>query len=198
MAPYRPATSSFYATQIAFGGDGTGDGMFTRRGTQTTWGAWREFIIKDTSGNISPSGVYLGGTATANLLNHYEQGTYAPILKASSGSVATMNLQNGYWTRIGNQVTVGGTLTWSANGSNANSYTMITMPFSNTGATNARAAGTLGAVIGIANGATLRLVIDPGQNQAYVIQQNSTSYSHTNNISASGAIYGFSITYRLT
>ena len=198
MAPYNPSISGFYATQIAFGGDGTGDGMFTRRGTTTTWGAWREFVIEDTSGNISPSGVYLGGTAAANLLNHYEQGTYQPILRAVSGSVATMFLQNGYWTRIGNVVTVGGTLTWSANGSNANSYTVITMPFSNTGSTNARAAGTLGAVQGIANGATLRLVIDPGQNQAYVIQQNSTSYSHTNNISASGAIYGFSITYRLT
>ena len=198
MAPYNPTTSGFYTTQIAFGGDGAGDGIFTRRGSQTTWGAWREFIIKDTSGNISPNGVYLGGTSSTNLLNHYEQGTYSPILRSISGSTATMGLQNGYWTRIGNVVTVGGTLTWSANGSNANSYTVITMPFSNTGATNARVAGTFGAVNGIALGDTLRLVLDPGQNQAYVIQQNSNNYSHTNTIAASGAIYGFSITYRLT
>ena len=116
MAPYRPATSSFYATQIAFGGDGTGDGMFTRRGTQTTWGAWREFIIKDTSGNISPSGVYLGGTIAANRLDYYKTDTWAPQIyyqNATDQANATNSTQTGIYTKIGNVCTVQFRLIWT-------------------------------------------------------------------------------------
>jgi hypothetical protein len=106
MAPYRPSISGFYATQIAFGGDGTGDGMFTRRGTTTTWGAWREFVIEDTSGNISPSGVYLGGTAAANLLDDYEEGTFQTNINSTNVTNYSYSGQNGRYTKIGRQVIV--------------------------------------------------------------------------------------------
>jgi hypothetical protein len=146
---------------------------------------------------LSGGGItFNGDTAVANALDDYEEGTYSPILQTAGGSAATMSMQLGYYTKIGNVVTVSGTATWSANGSNANTLTVLTLPFSNSSDSNARVAGTFGAVNGIALGDTLRLVVDPGQTQAYVIQQGSNTYSHANTITASGAIYGFSITYR--
>ena len=126
MAPYRPSTSGFYATQIAFGGDGTGDGMFTRRGTTTTWGAWREFVIEDTSGNISPNGVYLGGTGSANLLDDYEEGTWTPAVAG-----VTMNTANGRYIKIGNMVKVYGVIRQSSGTSTSNIITGL--PFATSG-----------------------------------------------------------------
>ena len=74
-----------------------------------------------------------------------------------------------------------GSYTWNSSGSNANITTKLEgFPFVNSSATNARAVGSLGAVNGIAQGATLRLVMDPGHAGPYIIQQNSNNYTHNN------------------
>jgi len=52
-------------------------------------------------------GVYLGGTVGANLLNDYEEGSYTvQLFDASSGGNASATTRTGYYTKIGNQVTV--------------------------------------------------------------------------------------------
>jgi len=141
-------------------------------------------------------GVYLGGTATANKLDDYEEGTFAVRLQGSGGQPAH-SIQAGFYTKVGNVVTCVGTYTWNSSGSNANTTTKLEgFPFVNSSTANARAVGSLGAVNGIALGYTLRLVMDPGHAGPYIIQQNSTGYSHNNTISASGEIYGFELTYR--
>lgn len=69
-------------------------------------------ILKDDgSGNLSVSGaitgtggIYLGGTAAANLLDDYEEGTFTPSLTPSSGSITTYANQLGYYTKVGNRV----------------------------------------------------------------------------------------------
>lgn len=48
-------------------------------------------------------GAYLGGTATANKLDDYEEGTWTPTYVASGGSV-TMSTQIGKYTKIGDTV----------------------------------------------------------------------------------------------
>jgi hypothetical protein len=58
-------------------------------------------------GNIEVSGgIYLGGTAAANLLDDYEEGTWTPEYEGQTtdGSF-TYDLQSGYYTKIGNLVT---------------------------------------------------------------------------------------------
>jgi hypothetical protein len=62
----------------------------------------------DVVGDIEVSGgVYLGGTVAANLLDDYEEGTWTPTYGGTStnGSIAYTN-QYGYYTKIGNIVTV--------------------------------------------------------------------------------------------
>ena len=53
------------------------------------------------------SGVYLGGTGSANKLDDYEEGTWTPTLNFGGNSVGlTFGLTNGIYTKIGNIVSV--------------------------------------------------------------------------------------------
>tara|TARA_R110000822_G_scaffold110966_1_gene241390 strand:- start:72 stop:680 length:609 start_codon:yes stop_codon:yes gene_type:complete len=200
MAPYYPSTSGFYATQIAFGGDGAGDGIFTRRGSQTTWGAWREFIIKDTSGNISPNGVYLGGTSSTNLLDYYQEGTWSPVLGwTGGGNYSMVGITSGEWTRIGNMVFVNCELSWSGfSGSSAGELRVSGLPFAS--ASFSRQAGSISAVssgltFSTVNYTQWTITIDAAQSQFYIIQQGST-YSHQPVVGNSGTIYSISLAYK--
>ena len=67
-------------------------------------------------------GIYLGGTAAANNLDDYEEGTFTPTWTGSS-SVSVASGNYGYYTKIGNVVTVhfGAVLS-----SSSNSYYAIT------------------------------------------------------------------------
>lgn len=52
-------------------------------------------------------GVYLGGTATANKLDDYEEGTWTPALGAYTGTNPTVSgSSSGFYTKIGQLVTV--------------------------------------------------------------------------------------------
>ena len=51
-------------------------------------------------------GVYLGGTGSANKLDDYEEGTWTPVLSDNSGNNFTMGTQQGFYTKVGNVVTV--------------------------------------------------------------------------------------------
>ena len=68
----------------------------------------REDLMINGSGDITVSGgVYLGGTGAANLLDDYEEGTYTvEMYDASSGGNASSTTTTGYYTKVGNQVTV--------------------------------------------------------------------------------------------
>jgi hypothetical protein len=62
----------------------------------------------EVTGDITASdGVYVGGTGAANLLDDYEEGTYTvEMYDASSGGNASSTTTTGYYTKVGNQVTV--------------------------------------------------------------------------------------------
>ena len=53
-------------------------------------------------------GVYLGGVASQNKLDDYEEGTWTPTFSPLTGDFASIayNLQNGRYTKVGNMVTV--------------------------------------------------------------------------------------------
>lgn len=62
--------------------------------------------IEATDGTFS-GGVYLGGTAAVNYLDDYEEGTYTPLIKDTSGSSTTFDTTLTY-TKIGRMVYVYG------------------------------------------------------------------------------------------
>jgi hypothetical protein len=53
-------------------------------------------------------GVYLGGTGAANQLDDYEEGTFTPVLSTDNSDmvVSSYSAQQGYYTKVGNLVTV--------------------------------------------------------------------------------------------
>ena len=62
----------------------------------------------DVTGSVTTTGgVYLGGTAAANLLDYYEEGTWTPVFSdaASGGNDATAATSDGHYIRVGNVVT---------------------------------------------------------------------------------------------
>jgi len=54
-------------------------------------------------------GVFLGGTAAANKLDDYEEGTFTPVVAdaSSGGNTATVANADGWYTKVGNLVSIG-------------------------------------------------------------------------------------------
>ena len=104
------------------------------------------FYINRTTGNVeldvegqvrASTGILFGtDTAAANTLDDYEEGTFTPSFQAGSW---TYTNQLGYYTKVGNTVTVWLSISWSARptGNNLN----INLPF--TSATGVEQSGTI-------------------------------------------------------
>jgi len=58
-----------------------------------------------TAGVVAP-GIYLGGTAAANNLDYYEEGSWTPSLSSFSGLSGVFSTYTGTYTRVGNLVTL--------------------------------------------------------------------------------------------
>jgi hypothetical protein len=68
--------------------------------------------------NVATSGVsiYLGGTAAANELDDYEEGTFTPTLVYSTSGTPTYSIQLGRYTKIGRMVQVQTQIAFNENG----------------------------------------------------------------------------------
>nr|WP_319520996.1 hypothetical protein [uncultured Sphaerochaeta sp.] len=62
-------------------------------------------VTIDDSGNITPTGIFLGGASTANLLDDYEEGSWTPVLSNTYQSFPTeIASSRGKYIKIGNLV----------------------------------------------------------------------------------------------
>ena len=108
-----------------------------------------------TTGNITAvdatlsGGVYVGGTAAANYLDDYEEGSWTPVVTGSSTSgTGTYTRQTGYYTKVGRLVTAWFDLGWSAH--TGTGGLQISLPFATNGASY-----QLGAFISYAAGLSI-------------------------------------------
>jgi hypothetical protein len=89
----------------------------------------------DVVGSIEVSGgIYLGGTAAANLLDDYEEGTWTPAYQPQTGALGsiTYSIQAGNYTKVGRQVTVTGRITTTGSvtiGTASSSMRISGLPF---------------------------------------------------------------------
>jgi len=79
-------------------------------------------------------GVYLGGTAAANKLDDYEEGTFTPTWTPASGSGQNITAASGWYTKTGNRVFVDIYLATNGIGTASGNLTLGGLPF--TQATN--------------------------------------------------------------
>jgi len=75
-------------------------------------------------------GAYLGGTAAANKLEDYEEGTWTPVLsKATTAPSVTYTTQAGTYTKVGRMIYVSGLLSWTAISGGTGDFHITNLPF---------------------------------------------------------------------
>ena len=105
-------------------------------------------VTSDVSGNISPTGIYLGGTGSANYLDDYEEGTWTP---AADAGLTSFTASSAIYIKVGSLVYVQGYFT-ALSGKNASALTISGLPFNPSsnayapGAMESTSAGRMGIV----------------------------------------------------
>jgi hypothetical protein len=106
--------------EVAIRGDTAGDRAFT---IFNAGNAASDITAQITAGGSATftGGVKIGGTAAANQIDEYEEGTWTPTAGSSMAINSGTWAANGYYTKIGNVVTVeikqtSGTVSWALGG----------------------------------------------------------------------------------
>jgi len=134
----------------------------------------------DFSANTGAAGM------TSELLTWYEEGTWTPVVTASSGTITTVGAVSGTYTRIGRQVTIWASIEITDNGTGAGRIDFSGVPFTAAATIrsighgwNASTAASLSAYVnsGVTNGSVWRY------DAAYPV--------------ASGQTFSFCVTYNV-
>jgi hypothetical protein len=96
-------------------------------------------------------GVYLGGTTAVNKLDDYEEGTWTPSLTLGAVASGNYNIQNGYYTKIGRQVSITLRIQLSALGTNQGSADIAGLPFAVHNVTGGNCGAYFGFLDGVSN-----------------------------------------------
>ncbi|MDB4588453.1 hypothetical protein N9095_00580 [bacterium] len=142
---------------------------------------------------IATEGIYLGGTTSPNLLNDYEEGTWTPAYTAetTSPSYTADNLTAGFYTKVGNLVTITGRLrTDNITNTPAGDLRVSGLPFNITDTTYSQQSGTMN--IGVAKGYNSNYYPTSGyavQNSDYfILTSRSASASNLLDLDAGNAL----------
>ena len=135
-----------------------------------------------TTGNITAvdatlsGGVYVGGTAAANYLDDYEEGTWTPQYTFETSGTATMVGSSGTYTKIGNQVTVNFIAVTSAISSPTGAATITGLPFPSSA--TREAGGAIGEVRRFATDMpNLKLDINPSSSSINLLKHATNAIS---------------------
>ncbi len=143
------------------------------------------------------------GSSDVNVLDDYEEGTWDPEIKGTSGGAYTMGgINAGTYTKIGRQVTVHASIEWTARTTPYSGlFAVYGLPFTNG---TQRCSGVL---VAVNNGMRFssntysewNVIVDPNVSYAYIIENGADGdgYSHTPTVDSTGLIYGFTLTYNV-
>jgi hypothetical protein len=131
-------------------------------------------------------GVYLGGTGAANYLDDYEEGAWT-LTTSTSGY--TISSQSCAYTKVGRQVTVVFSVTFSAVNGSSNAFITINgLPFTTTG-------GTAGAVRESTTAGDIFVVFAPPSQDYIQINAMDGISNNSNAPLAAGKNYFGALTY---
>ena len=156
--------------------------------------------IKTTGTIETTSGIYLGGTAAANLMDYYEEGTFTPTLTDGANTATTHDFQIGTYTRVGNAVTIEGRCGVSNLGSVSGAVTIAGLPFTARSLANSRAMIVCGGgnglaitanqtVVGRVNNATAIVTLTLWDSTTGNTNMQHTEFSASGDITFSGVYY---------
>jgi hypothetical protein len=145
--------------------------------------AWSRLSLQGSSIVFAPTAVervrvttdgltFNGDTAAANALDDYEEGTFTPDIRLGSWAFGA---RSGFYTKIGNLVTVNLLIVWTANNAPSGDAFQITLPFAAFGTGNFRAPAAIGYTSGISFNTSRQLVAHVDMAQAYISFQQIVS-----------------------
>jgi len=106
-------------------------------------------------------------SADANTLDDYEEGTWTPTWTPASGSGATVNVADGFYTKVGNTVTIVFRLGTNGHGTSSGAITIGGLPFAQSSSSQNQAIFTCGGASNMA--------ITAGQNLIGLTNFNATT-----------------------
>jgi hypothetical protein len=111
-------------------------------------------------------GVFLGGTATANELDDYEEGTFTPTFTSTSASFS-YSYQNGYYTKIGRSVTCHIFIRGQSSGTTSNQLFISGLPFTSLNSVSLYASGSFGQIesVNYSGGVDINGHVSPNQSK---------------------------------
>lgn len=129
-------------------------------------------------GNVTPSSSGAGITfpatqsdsSNANTLDDYEEGTWTPTLSSQSGSITTTNVGTGYYTKVGNAVTIYCQPQITTNGTAGTALYVGGLPFTAKTSTGFGGAGREDAVTG------LGFIISTNSSTSLYVQKYDSNY----------------------
>lgn len=125
---------------------------------------------------------------TSELFNDYEEGTWTPVVTASSGTITTVGTVQGFYTKIGNLVFVWGTVQITNNGTGAGILLVAGLPFTPL-ATTQSASGCVGSGYNTSSGAMSLVRITGNSTQCQIARYDGLYPIGT------GQTIGFSANY---
>ena len=140
--------------------------------------------------------VFNGDTNSSNALDDYEEGSFTPNIKGTSGAgTASYSTQSGKYTKIGNFVHVTFELNWSS-GSAGGELRVTDLPFSP--ASDYEGIGScMFHSVYLHGNEGLCVYVGPGINYTYFYQSRSNNSWHSVNYDGAGIVIG-NVSYRTT
>jgi len=137
-------------------------------------------------------------SSNANTLDDYEEGTFTPDIRNGSWAFGA---RSGFYTKIGNLVTVNFLIVWTANNIPSGASFEITLPFAAFGSGNFRAPATIGYTSGVNFNTSRQLVAHVDMSNNYISFQQLVSGGvpvllTNNDINNTGEIQ-ISVTYQV-
>ena len=142
----------------------------------------KDLTLSSTALDASASGIYLGGTASDNLLNDYESGTWTPLLGGSTvfGTFTADSAGYGaFYVKVGRLVTVFGNCRGTVSG--ASGLAIVTgLPFARASGTVANGQNAAYSAICISYWAGISL-----NASGFLVHPNNYFYAHTRTATSS-------------
>jgi len=186
------ASAGGSTTQVQYNNSGALGGIsgFTTDGTRVT--ASTTIGVGAATPSTSGSGITYPATQSnssdPNTLDDYEEGTWTPVLADSATNQATMTVQQGFYTKVGNIVYVWCQVAYSGKGSMVagNSYLITGLPFASKA--NSGSYYYNGVVQGDVTTSNVISATDGGTSQFRFFASNGFSAQTVSSLAASGRI----------
>jgi len=145
-------------------------------------------------------GVYVGGTGNANYLDDYEEGTFTPDLQFNTGnSGMTYHSRAGYYTKIGNVVTIWGFCKLANKGTVSGVANIANLPFTPHNAGQNHMCGTFASANNMSSMPQTNIWVMPYYSGRMYIryQASGGEGSITNSNFTNDSTFSFTATYKI-